>query len=474
MYMERISFDAVIKDKDGRTIEADCYLKEPSTNGLAAEISIEIPLKGNKIENFKNPCSLIGSEGGFEIEIKNLHYRSITFDTTQRKHARAILKISYAEYLRIKTNFHRSERKIIKFLISSARFLKNNNRSRNINYSSTPNMNIELFNIKTLELGNIKFIKFWHFHRTDANGVEAEIHTNFAAEIQYNNIDKIDYLVEKMREVLDCLSILTRQAITLHGWIWEKTDGIETMWLNPITPNTTPDMTEEPPIDLCFPQEFQTCAQTLVQKFLQADLDKKNAVKLLSNALAPHVIRSTEANFLALFGALEEVIALEKLTRQEKEKLRETDQDLINALLEKKQQLETSENPNSIAVAKRLEGYAQSVRNSGPSFNVRFEKFKSTYQNLPEYMDDLWPIQGSEKMPGLKNLRDSLAHGLKKKYSHQTIAVAQWHFARLAERLVFLVLGIDVPKGISPQSSLLQKDPWYAHTKWYSLRSSPN
>lgn len=472
MYLENMSFDAVITDKNGLTIEADCRVTEPAASGLAAEVSIEIPLASEEMKVLENPCSLRGSDGGLEIEIKELWYRSITAGISRRKHARGTFNINYAGQLWVRRSHWRSERGILKFLLSPVRFFKEHSKAKVVDYSSTPNMTVELFKLQTTELGEVRFIKFWSVNRVDAKGVAAEIRTSFAAEIQYDGTCPIDHLVDRMRDVLTPLSILTRQAITLHGWIWEKRDGIQTMWFDPLDPNLAPDMAEQPVINLCFADEFEARAQAIVQKFLQAGTNAKEAVTLLSVALAPHVKRSMAGSFSALFGALEEVVALEKLTQQEKKKLRETDAFLIEALLEKKRQVEATEHADASAVAARLDGYAKSVGNSGPSFNVRFEKFKAAYPSLLGYLSDLWPLQGSEKQPGLKQFRDSLAHGLRQKYSHQAIAVAHWHFARLAERLAFLVLGTDVPMGIGLNSSLLHRDPWYKRATWQAEQAS--
>lgn len=472
MYLEKMSFDAVITDKNGLTIEVDCRVTEPAASGLPAEISIEIPLSNEKRKVLENPCSLRGSDGGLEIEIKELWYHSIPDGITRRKHARGTFNINYAGQLWVRRTHWRSERGILRFLLSPVRFLKEHSKAEMVNYSSTPNMTAELFKLQTGELGEIRFIKFWSVHRVDTKGVAAEIRASFAAEIRYDEASSIDQLVSKMRDVLTPLSMLMRQAITLHGWIWEKGDGIQTMWFNPLDPNQAPDMAEQPVTDVCFPQEFGAHAQAVVEKFLQASPNTKEAITLLSVALAPHDKRSLAGNFSALFGALEEVVALEKLTREERRKLHETDAALIAALLEKKYQIEATEHPSASVVAARLEGYAKSVESSGPSFGVRFEKFKAAYPGLSVYMSDLWPLQGSNKLPGLKQIRDSLAHGLRHEYSNQAIAVAHWHFARLAERLAFLVLGADMPRGIHLNSTLLGREPWYERAEWQAVQAS--
>lgn len=213
-----------------------------------------------------------------------------------------------------------------------------------VRYPETPLMMVELFRIKTVELGEIRFIKHWSVHHVDTKGVAAEIRASFAAEITCDEATAlpVDQLVEKMKDVLIPLSILTRQAITLHGCRWEKKDGVETTWFVPLEPNLAPDMAEEPIENLCFSEEFEVSAQSLVEGFMAASADLKEAVTLLSVALAPHVERSTAANFSALFSALEQAIALEKLTTKEKKKLRESDGVLIAELFGLQTRIETA------------------------------------------------------------------------------------------------------------------------------------
>lgn len=472
MSLKKTPFDAFLTDKNGLTIEVDCRISEPAAGGLSGELLIEIPLPNKDIRNLKNPCSLRGEHLGFEIEVKNLWYRSISSSLQRRKHARGVVSVTYAEQLWVKNAIPASEQGKLRFILSPIRFLKKHRKAEMVDYSSTPQMSVELFTIQVADIGEIRFIKFWSVHHVDANGVAAEIRVSYAAEIQYDGTSKIDNLVEKIRQVLTPLSILTRQAITLHGWHWEKHDGIQTMWYDLLEPNLAPSMAEEPELDLCFPEEFQEHAQAIVTKFLQFSPNIREVITLLSIALAPHVKQSQAENFIALFGALERVIALEKLSKEEKDKLRETDEFLQQVLREKCHQLKVTNHRHASAVADRLEGYANSVGNSGPSFKVRFDKFMAAYPSLPCYLKDLWPLQGTDNKPGIKQLRDSLAHGLRRKYNPQAIAVAHWHFARLAERLVFIILDIKTPKGIAPNSILLSSDSWYKSDEWQAVRAT--
>lgn len=192
----------------------------------------------------------------------------------------------------------------------------------------------------------------------------------------------------------------------------------------------------------------------------------------MSVALVPHVERSTEANISALFSALEQTIAVEKLTTEEKKKLGESDRVFVVELLDFKTRIEFAEGPHFESISARIDGLVRSVGSSRPSFNVRLEKFISAYPSLRLYMSDLWPLIGTQKIPGLKQIRDSLAHRLRYEYSAQAIAVAHWHFARISERLAFILLGVEVPKGIQFNSYLLARDQWYERSYWESVRAT--
>lgn len=472
MYLENESFDAIITDKNGVTWEVDCCITEPTASGLPASICIEVPMGKEEKVVLENPCSLRGSDSGLEIEIKDLWYRSISIGATRRKYARGQFHILHAGQLRVKRSHWIWEQARLRFLLSPVRFFKDQSKSAMVSYTATPKMEVELFKLCVPVLGMIRFIKFWSVRNVDTREVAAEVRASFAAEIVPSQTNQIDDLVKAMRDVLTPLSILTRQAITLHGWQWEKQDGLETMWFDPVEPNFAPDMAEEPATDLCFPKEFETSAQALVEKFNRATSGTQEAVTSLSVALAPHVRRSTEGNLSALFGALEEVVALDKMTKEERMRLRETDPEVIAALLETKLRIESAGNPKAASVAARLEGLAKSVPGSGPSLNARLEKFKAAHPAFSVCMSDLWPLQGSDMKPGLKQIRDSLAHGLTGVYSTQAIAVAHWHFARLAERLAFILLGVEVPKGLQHNSFLLRREHWYDRGRWESIRAA--
>ncbi len=233
-------------------------------------------------------------------------------------------------------------------------------------------------------------------------------------------------------------------------------------------------MALEPIQNLCLANEFQSHAQALVEKFLVAKADLKEAVTLLSVALAPHIEKTTSSNFLALFSVLEQVISLEKLTAEEKKKLKETDDALISALLKLKLKIQSENEIHADILASRIDGLIAKAKNPSPSFIVRLKNFQNSHPSFSRYISDLWPVSGNEKKPGLKQIRDSLAHGLRQRHNTQAIAVAHWHFARLSERLAFILLDAEVPKGIEINASSLAREDWYNRMYWQSVQEKAN
>lgn len=473
MILKNTSFDAVITDSLGKMLKAECKISEPLASGQPADISIQLHIKNKSDIELENPCSLHSKEENREIELKDVWYRSISTNTASRTYPRAAFEIHHIGQLIIRFNGSRQKRKKVIFNLSPIRFFQENIRAEIVDYSNTPNMEVELFKLNTIDLGDIRFIKYWSIHHTNQKGIAAKIHASFAAEINWDESSSISALElsNKIKDVLIPLSVLTRQAITLHGWQWQEGDCIETIWITPLKPNLAPDMALEPIKDLCLTKEFQSHAQVLVEKFLASAANLKEAVTLLSVALAPHIEKSTSANFLALFSALEQVLALEKLSDEEKSRLKETDNALVSELLNLKSNIESKNEIHADIVAARIIGLIEIVKNSSPSFKVKLDKFLNAYPSLNRYMSDLWPILGTRKKPGLKQIRDSLAHGLRQEYNTQAIAVAHWHFARLAERLIFILLDAEVPKGIELGSSYLTLEFWHGRIYWQSIQT---
>lgn len=474
MLLDKTSFDAIVTDSKGQKLDVDCCVSEPVVSGAAAFITIQVPLTANRHAELVNPCSLQGKAGRLDIEIDELWYHRLPLGGTRRKLARDVLDLSHVGRLTVQSDHWKNEEAFVLFHLSAVEYLKHHTQAAMTDYSSTPSMSIELFKIHAIGLGDIVFLKRWSIHHRQEGDISAKIYDGFSAQVacQEQDLHDIDSMVKRFKEVLIVLSVLFRQAVTLHGWEKFGRTTIESTWLEPLHPNLAPYMPPEPNNDLTFPNEFQACAQSLVDKYLAASDVVKKAVHLLSVAVAPHVKTTAAGNFSAMFSALEEAIALEKLTVEERGNLRESDGELTKQLTQLRFSIDNDKPPHFERLSERIEGIIKAVGSGGPSFSVRFQKFVSAHPPLNLYMSDLWPVTGTSKIPGLKQIRDSLAHGLQHKHSSQALGVSLWHFSILIERLVFILVGATVPKGIHINSALLSREEWYGRSYWTALQKN--
>jgi len=125
-------------------------------------------------------------------------------------------------------------------------------------------------------------------------------------------------------------------------------------------------------------------------------------------------------------------------------------------------------------ISARLEGLIGVVNR--PSIRDKFESFLCVYPAMSQYCADLWPVLGSDKKRGLREVRHALAHGSSSFVSQDVVAVADWHLAILLERVIFVLLGMTAPEGISPGSFLLRTGGrgWYERDWWVPLQSKPD
>jgi hypothetical protein len=47
MLLDKTSFDAIVTDSRGQTLDVDCCVSEPVASGAAASITIQVPLPGS-------------------------------------------------------------------------------------------------------------------------------------------------------------------------------------------------------------------------------------------------------------------------------------------------------------------------------------------------------------------------------------------------------------------------------------------
>ncbi len=313
------------------------------------------------------------------------------------------------------------------------------------------------------------------YHR-DAEIPGATVVAGFSAVVglpQEGLIDA-DQMAAKFKSSLEILSVLFRQAVTLHGWTY--TDGHTiSVWINSLEPRVTPSARENRGDFVAMPQVFVECATSLAHAYGKADAKTRSLVRHLSVAVNPHINLRNSDHFLVMFSALERVIESVWKQDQTPRSPAVTDNEIVMLLEHLKESVISDGGVNASEIPKRLEGFIKSVKN-GSSVRGKFEAFLRVYPTMNHYCADLWPVFGSEKVRGLKDIRDAMAHGRGSFVSGDVIAVAQWHLAILLERVIFVLLGMTLPDGISPGSFLLRTGGrgWYERDWWAPLRSKPD
>lgn len=472
--MEILSFDGVLTDVNGNRLDVDCNVMLPIVSGAAAAVTIQIPHVALQHQKFENPCTLRGKMGSQEVEISELWYRSFPLGGTSRRLARGQLVINHVGILKTRHSHIKHAENTVLFHLSAVEFFKETTASAMTDYSATPSQTVELFKVNVEGFGEITFLKQWAVQHIKEGVISANIHAGFYAEVAYKSEDakNIDHLVESFREVLTIISIFFRQAVDLLGWEIRSDAGTETIWLNPLKPYIAPYMPYEPRTFLAFPQEFKICADELVSKYLSCSKEIKKVIRHLSVSIAPHIEMRDKNGFLAMFAALELVFNLTKLTPAEKQKLSESNAELTAHLNTMRTSIQRESSEFTTKLLDRVDGFIKTVNDRQPSFSVKITALFETYPSLATLAVDLWPIEGSDKKPGLKQIRNKLAHADHNKVDAQTVAVSRWHFSILIERLIFILVGAEVPKGIRSDSYLLGREEWYRRDYWVALQKA--
>lgn len=475
--MKNISFDGILTGANGHKLDVDCNLVLPSISGAAASVVIHIPLQSTPHTKPTNPCTVHGTSGMLNIEIRELHYSCLPLQQGRRKLARGVLDISHIGIIKVCANGFENEQSVAVFHLPPVEFFKRHPASVIVNYSSIPDQTVELFKLQCAKLGEIVFSKRWDVHLIKGSAITANIHSGFYAQVvcSEDRLKKNELsIVESFKEVLTVLSIFFRQAAGLLGWEKRSRTSTETIWINSLQPNIPPYMGEADKQDsfLAFPEEFEKCAEKLVNEYLEADPKVKRVIRKLSVSIAPHISVSTRSRFLSMFSALEEAMNLIKLPAPEQEKLGASNAELIRHLKRMRVTIESESTVFTEELLKRVDGFINLIKGGSPSFSAKIDAFFKEYPGLSVCADDLWPIKESGKKLSLKNIRDKIAHGSYDEIDHQALAVASWHLSIFIERLIFKMLGVTLPQGIDRNSYFLATESWYKPDYWSSLQKA--
>lgn len=471
--MMRFNFDAELKSADGITFPVYCEVQPAYVGGQKSLIRVAVPAQYITANPPINPCSLLGKSGVFAIEMQGMHWRR--FPTSSR----STLGLEAIELLHIERLTVRhppmNSRREIRFHLAPISYLRS--ESNSVRFGDRSHSE-ELFVLDLPDLGTTSFVAEWVtvYHR-EAELPGATVIAGFSAVagLPADTPIDVDRMVAKFKNSLDVLSVLFRQAVSLHGWTYIDGETVST-WVDPLEPNVTPSARESRGDFVAKPQVFVECATSLVHAYGHADRETRSLVRHLSVAVNPHTHSRTNDHFLFMFSALERVV--EAAWRRDKApRSPAVTNDAVATLLNRlKESVVTEGGENASEISERLEGFIKTVKRNGASVRDKFDAFFRVYPAMTSYCADLWPIMGTEKQRGLRELRHALAHGRSSFVSLDVMAVAEWHLAILLERLIFVLLNMTMPEGISPGSFLLQTAGrgWYERDGWVPLRSKPD
>lgn len=470
--MLKFNFDAELRGADGVVLPVYCEVQPACVGGQKSLIHVAVPAQYITENPPRNPCVLSGKSGAFTINIQGIHWRQ--FPT----YSKSILGLEAVDLLHIErlTILHppMDARKEIRFHLAPISYLRSKFNGVRFGDKSCSK---ELFILDLPGLGATSFVAEWatvYYRDAEIPGATVIAGFSAVAGLPPDTPIDADRMVAKFRNSLEVLSVLFRQAVSLHGWTY--TDG-ETMstWVNPLEPNVTPSAREDRGDFVAKSQAFVECATSLVHAYEKADEEIRSLVRHFSVAVNPHAKSRSNDRFLFMFSALERAIEFAWKRDRTPRSPAVTD-NAVTTLLERLKETVASEGgENASEISARLGGFIKAVKN-GTSVRGKLEAFFHVYPVMTYYCADLWPILGSDRKRGLREIRHALVHGRSSRVSLDVVAVAEWHLAILLERVIFVLLNMTLPDGISPDSCLLQigGGGWYERDWWEPLRSKPD
>lgn len=467
----KFDFDAKLIGADESELPVYCEVQPPQVGGEKALIKISVPSVKITPKPPSNPGTLSGKCGLFTVSMEGIHWRK--FPTSSKSNL-GLETIELLHVERLKIQHPRiAARKEVRFHLAPISYLRSESSCVLFGDKSHEE---DIFILDLPDLGTTRFVTEWTttYHR-DIEIPGATVIAGFSAvaDLTPSSTNDINQMVARLKSSLEILSVLFRQAVYLHGWTYTDGQTVST-WINPLEPNMAPSGREDRGDFIARPQVFVDCATRLAQVYGSADAKTRSLVRHLLVAVNPYVDSKSKDHFLFMFAALERVIEFVWKRDKTPRKPAVTDKAITELLEELAKSVLTTGGENASEISARLDGLIRVVNRS--SFREKFEAFLRVYPAMNHYCADLWPVLGSEKERGLREIRHSLAHGSSSFVSCDVVAVAEWHLAILIERLIFVLLDMKVPEGITPDSFLLQTSGrgWYEKSCWYPLRSKPD
>ena len=470
--MLKFDFDAELNGADGAIIPVYCGVQPAHVGGQKSLIEIAVPAQYISANPPSNPCEIQGKGNGFTINIQGAHWRRFPTSSKGNLGLRTV-ELLHVERLIIQQKHFGKSSGQIRFHLAPISYLRSESSCVSFGKKSCSE---NLFVLNLPGIGPTSFVmeSVTIYHR-DAEIPGATVHAGFSAlaDLPSNGPTEANKIVAIFKRSLEALSVLFRQAVTVHGWTYSVDGQTISTWNAPLAPNAPPSAREERGDFVAMPQVFVEYATKLTLGYEKSDEKTRSLARHIFLTINPYNNLRDEDHFLFMFSALERLIEAAWKRDKTPNSPAATTPALIKHLEQLRETVISEDDPNASTISERLEGLINVVNR--PSFQDKLNAFFRVYPAMNYYCRDLWPIVGTSKERGLREIRHSLAHGSGSLMSINAVAVAKWHLAILLERMVFVLLGIPLPDGISPDSYSLQLGGrgWYEREWWVPLRSEP-
>ena len=399
---------------DGQLVDAvdcpallECRVRPPLVGGDSAEIELRVPNSYDPVGRLSNPCRITGIlyGGRVHINLRDVYYRQYPMiGSSARKTGSIPVELSHVGWLVISTLFNDQRPYPVVRDIQEIRFHINKN-----DYFSLPS-DIEIAGqlpfkvaepfcaVKVPGLGVVKITKEWVFAQMpdEKSGIAK---CGLCADVEFD-MDEDNALVNYLlhfKDFLSVISFLTRQRITLLGWDVTYNDRVERTWKDPLDPLVTENVSSGRERFLLRDSSINAITETMVQNFSRCSTDLQEVCRSLLIGLVPFVKLRTPERFLSMFRALE---TCRKFSEPSDGESNQNNAELVLILTQAKSGASNS-------VSERIDGFVRLVERKTPSLKVQLQSF---LVKRDVKCDDLWPLSGNAKLPGLIQVRDKIVH----------------------------------------------------------------
>lgn len=460
-HYQGLEFDGHLLDDNGESALLECRIRAPLIGGDVAAVELRIPNSGDCVGSLSNPCSIKGSAvgGRLEIELGSVYYRTYTMSgTAARKTGSSKIELSHVGVLKILT--HSDARQSATTLDNNVqKILFHLNRNEYFHLPSWLDVvaqlpfkeNESFCKVTVPKLGVVSITREWVFTQLpdQSNGAAkwglcAEVDVLAAA-----GSSDVETYVAQFGDLLFVLSFFTRQRLVTLAREVTYRDRVEQTWKDPLDPLSTENVSRSREKFLADGSVFEDAVNTATETFLTLSPEIKELCRELSIGLIPFVTMAPAQRFLSMFQALESCrkFALLGLAEDDLDKT-----ELVRILAQAKEG--TSE-----SISKRIDGFIRLVEGTTPSLKVQLQAVLAQWA---VQTDDLWPLSGSQRLPGLIQIRDKIVHSGPLSLRFQALADATKHLSVLIERVVLRLLQIPLQQ-TNVHPDVLDRDHWYYH-----------